>query len=309
MSSKDTNVPNEAVNAIRRGFDTISKIQQDSSDTGVRWVAVTELGYAATHPNPNRQSVEGENGPEDVFHQETVCFTCGIYAELRKCSHCGVATYCSKGCQLVDWKYGSTPKRSNVAPPTEECHLSSTSLRLLPHKRTCAAYQRIGPNRILSQEADRRIVREELLTKIRFYASPYAVHNTIVEGIGRGFLFLQSNATLAQVSLPTGACILTRWWQSTPRSVLLHYLTLGEYDQELCRDDFELACVREELKKALESYVVETQVVYLMRFRCGHLSVGIAPLVPDYPLSCQLAKDYYGDHRQCQPIQLNLDDD
>jgi hypothetical protein len=167
---------------------------------------------------------------------------------------------------------------------------------------------------MLSKEADQRTVREEILTKIRFYASPYAVHNTRFEGIGRGFLFLQSDSTLAQLSLPTGAYIRHLRWQqqqqhAAPRSVLLHYLTLGEYDQELCRDDFELACVREELKKALESYDDETQVVYFMRFRCGHLAVGIAPLVPDYKLSCKLAKEYYGDQHLCQPIQLNLDDD
>jgi len=312
--SNEPSLPSEAVNAIRRGLETIAKIQGDkssSNDTGkgvVRWVAVTDLGYTAANPtNPKHctSSTEGESG------LETVCFTCGIHAtsagegstdttstttKLLKCSQCRVATYCSKSCQLVDWKYGS----------------SSFSV-VLPHKRICAAYQRIGPGMMLSKEADQRTVREEVLTKIRFYASPYAVHNTKFEGIGRGFLFLQSDSTLAQLSLPTGAYIrLPRWQQqqpSAPRSVLLHYLTLGEYDQELCRDDFELACVREELKKALESYDDETQVVYLMRFRCGHLAVGIAPLVPDYKLSCKLAKEYYGDQHQCQPIQLNLDDD
>ena len=128
--------------------------------------------------------------------------------------------------------------------------------------------------------------------------------------IGKGFLFMQSGCTLAQLSLPTGSNMnaLLRGSPAVPRSVLLHYLTLGEYDQELCRDDFELACVRSELIHAVDGYDKETQVVYLMRFRCGHLAVGVVPLVPDYKLCLKLAKEYFGNQQQCQPLQLNIDD-
>jgi hypothetical protein len=294
--ANDQTLPDEAVNAIRRGFEAISQIQRNNEDErrGVTWLAVIDLGYV------ENTRKDDESGCYDCC--ESVCFTCGKDAnltqakQLLKCSQCMVASYCSKACQLADWKNGTTANGS----------AGSSSL---PHKRICAAYKRIGPSMKLSNEVDQRTVREEILNKIRFYASPYAVHNMSVEGIGRGFLFLQSDFTLAQLSLPTGADILRRRSKS-PRSVLLHYLTLGEYDQELCRDDFELACVRNELKKAIESYELERQVVYLMRFRCGHLALCVAPLVPDYKLSCKLAKEYYGNQQQqCQPIQLNLDDD
>eukprot|EP00957_Ditylum_brightwellii_P072755 5529708-Ditylum_brightwellii.AAC.1 len=38
------------------------------------------------------------------------------------------------------------------------------------------------------------------------------------------------------------------------RSVILHWLTMEEYDKEVCRDDFEMAAMRNELKPAVETY-------------------------------------------------------
>lgn len=91
------------------------------------------------------------------------------------------------------------------------------------------------------------------------------------------------------------------------RSVLLHYLTMGEFDSEVCRDDFELAAVRTPLRKAVEEYTEQTSLVLLTRFRCGHMALGVAQLVPDYGICKSLGKDYFSANTSAA-LQLNLDD-
>jgi hypothetical protein len=44
----------------------------------------------------------------------------------------------------------------------------------------------------------------------------------------------------------------------------------------------------------------------LMRFRCGHVAVGVAPLVPDFKLCTMLGKEYYSETSGA--VQLNIDD-
>jgi len=303
------NVTEAPAEAIRRGFDAISRIQNeaDGNDvaavadgklqtqpkSSIEWIAVTELGY--TYGGCDTQACSSSanscsaNSSSELI-KGFICFNCGKHEAstptktLLKCSQCRVASYCSKSCQVTDWR-GKTG---------------------LGHKHSCAAYKRVGQQMILQNEHDKRIVREQVVTKVRFYASPYAVHNMFSEGIGKGILFLQSECTLAQLSLPTAVMCNGQALQQS-RSVLLHYLTLGEYDLELCRDDFELALFRNEVRQALDRYDKETQVVYMMRFRCGHLALAIAPLVPDYGLCKALAMEYYA-QQGSQAIQLNLDD-
>lgn len=89
--------------------------------------------------------------------------------------------------------------------------------------------------------------------------------------------------------------------------MLLHYLTVGEYDSEVCREDFELAAVRTKLQEAVDTYDVQTSVVVLMRFRCGHVALGISPLVPDYSICKSLGKSYF-ENNTAGALQLNLDD-
>ena len=51
-------------------------------------------------------------------------------------------------------------------------------------------------------------------------------------------------------------------------------------------------------------------MVVLMRFCCGHVVFGLAPLVPDYGLSITLGQQYYGTGggTSSGALQLNLDD-
>lgn len=156
----------------------------------------------------------------------------------------------------------------------------------------------------IESESDQATARQDIFGRIRFYACPYAVHKEAT--LGKGFLFMQSDCSLAELSLPvpissTGQPLLKA------RSVLLHYLTVGEYDSEVCRDDFELTAVRTKLQEAVAQYDSHESVVLLMRFRCGHVALGVAPLVPDYAICKGLGQSYYADSNT-GALQLNLDD-
>jgi len=154
----------------------------------------------------------------------------------------------------------------------------------------------------LESEEHSSAAKTEVYSRIRFYVCPYAVHKS--KALGKGFIFIQSDCTLAEVSLmvPKNA-----QGHAIPlRSVLVHFLTIGEYDSEVCRDDFELAEVRSTLQDAIDSYDEKSKVVILMRFRCGHVSLGLAELVPEYNICSSLGRNYYEDST-AGALQLNLD--
>jgi hypothetical protein len=164
----------------------------------------------------------------------------------------------------------------------------------------CPSYARVAKAVCAST---RMAIRNELFNRMRFYVCPYAVYRSL--DLGRGFLFVQTDRTLVQLSpyLPkdcTGRMVT--------RSVLIHYLTMGEFDSEVCRDDFELAFVRTKLLQALDACDSEREIVLLFRFRCGHLALGKAVLVPDYSICKRLGQDYYADNSSSGALQLNLDD-
>lgn len=235
----------------------------------IAWNAPHELSY----------SMDPLLAPPDHI----CCFACGTVLfdnqKLLKCAKCRVASYCNKECQVEDWTKNK-------------------------HKRHCENYQLIGPNMTLRDNETKEQQRNLIFARIRFYACPYAVHKT--RSLGRGFLFVQSSGTLALMSLTKQ---MDSYGRKTPmRSVLLHYLTLGEFDRDLCRDDFEMTVVRTELQTAVQDYDEEKQVVLLIKFRCGHLVVGVAPLVPDYGICRKLGMDYYSDNKTEAALQLNLDD-
>lgn len=156
----------------------------------------------------------------------------------------------------------------------------------------------------LASEEHKTQARNELFGRIRFYACPWSVHK--MQQLGKGFLFIQSELTLAQMSLTVPQDTQGRMIEG--RGVLLHYLTLGEYDSEVCREDFELTEVRTTLQQAVAACEEQTQLVLLMRFRCGHVAVGVTPLVPDINICRALAAQYYADSDP-PALQLHIDDD
>jgi hypothetical protein len=124
----------------------------------------------------------------------------------------------------------------------------------------------------------------------------------------RGFLFIQSDSSLAVMSLPNPILSSGHVYPHC-RSVILHYLTVNEFITEVCnKHDFELTCMTNELRNAVDTYNEMNELVILMRFRCGHVALGIVPLVPDYNLCLVLGKEYYSAGEVGQPVQLNVDD-
>ena len=167
------------------------------------------------------------------------------------------------------------------------------------------AYKRVGPDMIICFPADKETARQDIFQRIRFYACPYYVYRSSVAK-KKGFLFIQSDSTLSEMSLPipklSNGLPITK-----PRSILLHFLTIEEYSTELCRDDFEMTSVKSELSGAVAECNEEIEIAIMMRFRCGHVAVGIAPLVPDYHLCKTLGPQYYAEAGS-GAVQLNLDD-
>jgi hypothetical protein len=172
------------------------------------------------------------------------------------------------------------------------------------HHREKKAYKRVGDDMMIIFGDDKDSARQDVLSRIRFYAYPYAVHAS--RTTGRGFLFVQSDSSLAVMSLPIPILSNGRVCPKR-RSVMLHWLTVEEYVSEVCMDDFELAGATRELREAVDGYDERVELPILMRFRCGHVAVGIVPLVPDFNLCLMLGKEYYG-QGDGAAVQLNIDD-
>jgi hypothetical protein len=229
------------------------------TQTTIEWLQHLELGYDEPQPLP------------------TVCFGCGTLATAttKKCAKCSVAAYCSRDCQIKDWKMGR-------------------------HKMACPSYARAASIRL--NEDVKMSIRNELYGRLRFYLCPYAVFRTT--DLGRGFVLLQSDKTLQDMSLYTPKDFTGN---TVTRSVLIHFLTMGEFDSEVCKEDFELALVRTKLKELVDTYDVEKEVILLFKFRCGHMALGRAVMVPDYQVCQKLGRDYYAE-TPTGALQLNLDE-
>lgn len=188
---------------------------------------------------------------------------------------------------------------------------------------------------LLLSDSKKKEIRDTLWRSIRFYATPYSIFHS--QTLGRGFCFIQSPNTIFQISLLPEvfrAVELQKLkknhnkqkqekdtklskdeeqmqMQIPSRNVLIHHMTLKEYDSELCmKADFELCSVREELIKAVNEHKRKEEMVLLMRFRCGHVALGVVnpPMQPDYKLALSLGRTYFGHDTSGQALQLNLDD-
>ena len=234
------------------------------------WKQCAELGYS-----------EGLDDNDD--RSDAICFNCGKESEkLSRCGKCEVATYCSRDCQLTNWKKGSGGG----------------------HKFSCDAYKRVGSDMMIFMPDDKESARKDVFQRIRFYACPFFVYRSEVMK-KRGFLFLQSDSTLSEMSLPTPVLANGRTF-TKPRCVLMHFLTMEEYNQELCKDDFEMVTVSKELANAVAEYKESEELAVMMKFRCGHIAVGVTKLVPVYSLCETLGKEYF--ENAGTAVQLNIDD-
>lgn len=179
-----------------------------------------------------------------------VCFGCGAAGARSACAKCGVAMYCGRACQVADWKRG--------------------------HKAGCAALHALGPSQRLATAEAVRAAADGLVAQLRLYLLPFAAQHggapkpttpppppKVLNKTGAelapqrhppsGFVFLQSETSLDGLSLPTGLpprdCSGRELPQ--PRNVLLHFVTLPEFDSQLVKALPALAGARPALVAAM----------------------------------------------------------
>jgi hypothetical protein len=154
-----------------------------------------------------------------------VCFGCEAPGATSACAKCGVARYCSRECQLACWNRA--------------------------HKAGCAALRSLGPSQRLTTADAVRTAADRLVSQLRLYLLPFAAQHggppratlptppannkTTVRHPPTGFVFLQSETSLDGLSLPTGRPPRDCSGRplSQPRNVLMHFVTLQEFDAEL----------------------------------------------------------------------------
>mmetsp|Transcript_21856 Transcript_21856/g.65513 ORF Transcript_21856/g.65513 Transcript_21856/m.65513 type:complete len:281 (+) Transcript_21856:130-972(+) len=196
-------------------------------------------------------------------------------AKFMACAKCG-ARYCSRDCQVADWK--------------SKVHGG--------HKALCPQIARLrgGFDEALKREA---VVRG-CLGKIRMYAFPFHVCHRALHGPGA--LFLSSPNELEDFFCEGP---VTRHGDPARRRVDCTHVTPKQFDEELVAKDFELALARRALGAAVEKCAADaSRAPLLVRFRCGYVAVFTTQIVPDVRVCNVLASDYENQ----AVLRLNLDD-
>jgi MYND finger len=154
----------------------------DQKPVAVQWVQTIELGYTTDIGNNNAAS----------RNKKPVCFGCSKIETtttttgkplFQKCARCNVASYCSKECQIKDWK---AVRKGGGG-----------------HKDACDSYARLDFVKVFVDHHDdhddsstntttvvqittknataREIIRNQLFGRIRIYACAFAVHRTVTQ--------------------------------------------------------------------------------------------------------------------------------
>lgn len=215
----------------------------------------------------------GATEPADAA---AVCPPAGERAppKFASCSRCG-ARFCSRACQVADWKRGGA------------------------HKRMCpqlAAFRDGGFGAAQKRDAALR----GCLGRVRMYAFPFYVARRAAKGAGA--LFLQSRNTLDEFYFDGP---VTRRGEPAARTVFVSFVTPAEFDAELVAEDFELALARRGFARGVAAVAeVPGRACVLCKFRCGYVAVFTTQIVPDVAVCNALAADY--DDRAI--LQLNIDE-
>ena len=191
-----------------------------------------------------------------------------------KCSKCGGAIYCSRACQVQDWKAS--------------------------HKRLCGRAKPL----VSTGAFNKRAAAVRLLRKIRLYSAPFAVAREAEIG-EPGAVLMQTRSTLEEFALLEARCDPRRGFVRYERSVVLDYLTAADFKETIAKDDFELVPVAAALEEAIESLDSATHYLTLCKFRCGKICIIKQEWVPPKAVCTALASDYTGK----ASIQLNLEDE
>ena len=205
------------------------------------------------------------------------CFTCARPAPESKCAKCQVALYCSRKCQVADWKM---------------------------HKLICDQFKLVA--NMQSCEC-RRQLAENLLTSMRLHLSIFATHHADLRG--RGFLLVESAETFSRLVLPQAGQGIIRDVNGhglpEHRQVVVHFLTANEWNStpELSGDErTRYLCA--DIASAASALDPEAECLVLLRMKTSSALVSM-PLVPDANICRRLAEHYAANK---DALQIDLDD-
>ena len=291
---------------LERGLDALSSLTRPlPEEGGIRWlieapyeeepppVSSAAAEQRPTYPSyPSYPSAAADKAP--LVEAPRLCFACAARSPVAWCAKCGVAGYCSRACQTADWKRGKWGG----------------------HKAQCAAYKVLGRQQLLATSSVRRAAIEALLASVRLHLCPFA----LAHGSGgtrgnaksktgtespRGAVFVQLGCTLTQLALPAPRDCFGVVLPPGERSLLLHWVTLAEFDAEIVLTSPAFARARPMLAEAIAKHDDETEVVTLVRAHCGFVAVVVQMLVPERRVGITLAKEFEGR----EAVQIDLDGD
>ena len=224
---------------------------------------------------------------------ELLCYSCGAPEPRLKCGKCKVASYCSKECQKKDWKGGSEGGW---------------------HKMNCGQYKLLTrAGTFPGLEHKKEAVDRGVLQKIRLYLSPFYVHHVskgeggcdATNGDGGGFVFLQSNNTLEQLSMPGNTLRDCRGptlpERRVSRQIFMRFMATSEF-RDLAGDDFEMMQLQKPLLDASKDHDSKRYIPVLFRARCGFVAVFLSNIALGYEQCRRL-----GWEDMSAVVQLNLD--
>lgn len=191
---------------------------------------------------------------------------------LSVCAQCKTVRYCGREHQVADWKHG--------------------------HKHECAQWKALAE--AAETMVDKKGIASLLVCKVRLHLGPFTLAH--YDKQGRGFAFLQATSTAQELFIPRP---IDAQGRARDRSVLIHFLTWGEFVSVVLEDDFEYTVARDALEEALKVYDPETEYLVLLKLRCGFLAVLRVPLVPNAGACRRLAEDYQWAEKTS--VQLELD--
>ena len=305
--------------ALERGKTIATELQNASSDA-LQW-------YHASDLKLEHKGAYGGEALDDHYCARGCGKRESATKRFAKCARCS-ARYCSRACQVQDWKRGG---HKELCPMFKLVLSGTFSATEPPSDTSTAAADKVAaeggggggggegaggsavPAPVVCggaapTPAARRVVAR-LVQRLRMYLCPFACVHAGARAAGghpdggRGFVYLKTEEhPLASFVFEEP---LDAYGRPLNRLVVIEYLSVPEWKAHICKDNFELAAVQPDLARAVAGYDPLGQVVVLVATRCGFVGVVVAPLVPDRAISSALGRQYgYADK---QKIGLNVD--
>ena len=265
---------------IAKGLETVQELSDPAATSPIKWLH------------------EGGESLAPPLEEPRKCFTCSKPNPSSSCAKCGVASYCSRECQVSDWG-----KKGEFGG----------------HKACCAAYKVLGRDqKVAAEPAARRAVIEAFLARVRLYLCPFVLCKSgAASSVGgkkkgakkpavasRGFAFVQCGCSLAQLALPAPRDCAGYRLPPGERGCLLHYVTLAEFEADIVGSDPSFELAREPLASAVAQHDERQEIAVLVRTACGLVFVALHPLVPEWRVAVTMAAEYEAQ----DALQLDLDD-